>query len=148
MLRTCLLAAVLVSACHKDATAPAAAGSEHEHEMANLTPELHAFHELLAPRWHAAEGSARMTDTCGAAAQLETAAKTVAAATAPAGAGSDAWTAATTRLVGAVAELETACKSPDLAGFDAAFSHVHEAFHGAMAVTRGEPGGAAAGSAK
>lgn len=66
---------VFVAACggsEKTSTTPPTdqkvAGME-EHEK--LTPELDAFHEILAPRWHADKGEARMKDTCGALADFQ-----------------------------------------------------------------------------
>ncbi len=106
-------------------------GSGDEHE--NLTPELSAFHDLLAPHWHADKGPQRTADTCSAIAQFKSSADAVAVATPPVSTNADTWTAATRALVAAVAELERACTSKSDTKFDAAFTKVHEAFHSLMA---------------
>ena len=35
-------------------------------------PEVVKFHDVLAPRWHAAKGEQRMKDTCAAIADFKT----------------------------------------------------------------------------
>jgi hypothetical protein len=117
--------------------APAEAG-HHEHAG---PPELSAFHEVLAPRWHAEAGPGRMKDTCGAIAEFRTRAGAVKAAAAPAGVDAGKWSDAGGALEQSVTRLESACAG-DQASFDAAFGQVHEAFHAAMelAMSGGEHG--------
>ena len=97
---------------------------EHEHHM---SPELTKFHDVLAPRWHAAKGEQRMKDTCGAIVDF----KANAAAVEKAQPG-----AQSTELVEAVSALEATCTSNDATAFELAFGKVHERFH----VLIGEPG--------
>ena len=122
-------------------TQPAAApaggateGHEHmkgEHEM-HLTPELDAFHAVLAPHWHAAEGPQRMTDTCAAMPQFQSTATAVQAAATPTGADPAIWTAGATDLVTRVATLNADCGKSDAAAFKTDFEAVHNAFHHLM----------------
>ena len=107
-------------------------------EHAKLTPELDAFHETLAPRWHADKGEPRMKDTCGALADFQ--AKSAAVKAAPASMGADpaAWTDAGAQLEVSVTGLATACGGTDLAAFETAFEAVHDAFHKAMELVVGE----------
>ena len=80
--RNTALIAVLVAGCGaagQSAPAPletARNGQQHEvhaakrpaegDEMVAMTPEVKAFHDVLAPRWHAERGAKRMADTCAA----------------------------------------------------------------------------------
>jgi hypothetical protein len=114
---------------------PAAA---HEEEHHRLTPELQAFHDQLAPRWHASKGEARTKDTCGALADFKARAADVKAASAPAAVEPASWQRAGTELVEAVNGLATACGGKDPAAFDAAFEAVHTSFHRAMELVAGE----------
>jgi hypothetical protein len=118
------------------ATTPAAArGEEHHHE---LTPELDAFHDLLAPLWHADKGDARRQKTCGAVPDFKTRAAAVKAAAAPASVDAAAWSGAGAELETAVSGLEAACGGADPAAFDPAFEAVHTKFHGAMELVAGK----------
>lgn len=103
-----------------------------DEEHGKLTPELDAFHDSLAPRWHAEKGAARQTDTCGAIADFQSKAAAVKAAPAPAGADAAAWTTAGTELETSVGALATACSTNDSAAFETSFEQVHHAFHKAM----------------
>jgi hypothetical protein len=120
---------------------PAAAGDGGEHgEHGALPPELAAFHDALAPRWHAEPGAARVKDTCAAVADFSTRAAAVKAASAPQGADAAAWSDAGAALEKAVADLDATCREGDAAGtakFDAAFTAVHDAFHHAMEAAGG-----------
>jgi hypothetical protein len=113
------------SGCGKgDAKPEAKPGSGEHHEMANMPPAVNAFHEVLAPLWHAPKGDQRMTDTCAAIAGLQSGAAAVGSAklaNAPA-------------LVDAVGGLAAVCSATprDAAKFDAAFAKVHDAFHSLM----------------
>jgi len=132
-----LLIIALLAACgSKESTTPAAkepvAGAHGEHEehgeMA-MPPELKAFHDVLAPRWHAEKGQKRTDDTCAAVPDFQKDADAIAKATPPRSAHADAWTNGTKALVGAVGELDAACKAKDAAAFETAFEKVHQSFH-------------------
>lgn len=101
---------------------------EHGEHHANLPPEMHAFHDLLAPRWHTPRGDERTNATCGAIDQFMAAADAVAKATPPVAANADTWTTGTNALAVAVAQLEAACKAQPEA-FEPMFASVHDAFH-------------------
>ena len=107
-------------------------------EHGKLTPELDAFHEVLAPRWHADKGPQRMKDTCGAIADFQGKAAAIKGAAAPANTDAAAWTQAGTRLDGAVAKLATSCQDKNEAAFETAFGAVHDEFHHAMELVAGE----------
>lgn len=81
---------------------------QHEH----MKPELHAFHEVLAPVWHSQAGDVRIAKACDNAAAF----RDKAAATGDAA------------LVDAAAQLATACasKGPPV---EAALQKMHERFH-------------------
>jgi hypothetical protein len=151
-MRLCALALpVLLVACAGDKgpkadpdptaapTAPAPAEGAAEkghHEHAGQPAELHAFHEILAPRWHSDPGPARMKATCDAIADFKTRAAAVKAAPAPAGADAARWTDAGAKLEQSVGALETSCGG-DQAGFDSSFATVHDTFHAAMEIAAG-----------
>jgi hypothetical protein len=118
-------------------TLPAGEGAG---EHGKLTPELDAFHEVLAPRWHAAAGPARTTDACAAVPDFRTRAEAVKGAAAPAGASASDWAQASEKLVASVGGLDEACKSNDAAKIEPAFSALHDAFHAAMVLARGGHG--------
>jgi hypothetical protein len=138
MTRTLTLAFLFaVAACGGKSAAPATTpmAHEHHHEMGgaeaeeheNMPAEMKAFHDVLAPRWHA-EGGKRMADACAAVDQFVSAADALAKATPPVNANADTWTAGTRALVGAVAEMKASCT-------EATFTKVHEAFHALMGQT-------------
>ena len=150
MNRIAILTVFVAAACgggeKKPTTTPeGGAGGGDPH--AKLTPELHTFHETLAPRWHAAAGEQRMKDTCGALADFQAQAAAVKAAPATAGADPTAWADAGTALEASVTGLAGACGGTDVAAFDQAFTAVHDAFHHAMELVVGphEMGGEHAG---
>lgn len=113
-------------------------GSGEANEMAAMPPELHKFHAVLAPRWHAKHGPARIADTCGAIGEFRADADAIAAVPAPAGRDAAAWSAGGKQLAEAVAALDATCQAHDTAGFEPAFARVHERFHGLLEA--GEPG--------
>lgn len=114
------------------------AGEHGEH--AKLTPELDAFHEVLAPRWHAAAGPQRKKDTCAAVAEFKIRASAVASATAPPSVDGTKWSESGAALTASVTSLETACAGTDDKAFDTAFTAVHDRFHAAMELVGGEHG--------
>jgi len=130
MLRKTILA-LAIAACGRDAPAPAPAPApeHHEMEMANMPPELARFHDVLAPRWHAAKGAQRTADTCNALGEFRAKLAAVANAPAPAATSADAWTSGGKRLGDAIDALAAACATSDAAKFETAFEQVHERFH-------------------
>jgi hypothetical protein len=146
MIRTIALA-LLVAACGGKQSAPAttaggsnAAAEQHEAE-ATMPPAMAKFHDVLAPRWHAAPGPERMKDTCGALSEFHAQADALAKATPPTTANADTWTTGTRALVDAVANLDATCKANDTTQFEAAFTKVHESFHGLMGAAGMHPEG-------
>ena len=113
-------------------TEPAATAKPADHDHAKLSPELDAFHDILAPRWHSAPGPTRMQDTCSAIAQFRSRGEAVKRANPPAGASATAWSQATADLDKSVAAMGIACDGKDQPSFDSAFTEVHESFHRAM----------------
>jgi hypothetical protein len=106
------------------APAPAAG---HDHGT-GLPPALDRFHGILAPLWHADAGAQRQKDTCAAMPDFQRGADEIAAAPVPAGLDAAAWTSAAADLRAKVAATSAQCAGPQ-AGFDAAFSALHDAYH-------------------
>ncbi|HEX7704452.1 MAG TPA: hypothetical protein VF403_27120 [Kofleriaceae bacterium] len=133
---------LLLVACGGKAAEPAkpapvaetkAGGDEHEH----MSPELAKFHDVLAPRWHAAKGPERMKSTCDAMPDFTSGATAIAMATPPKGA-EDAWTDRAGKLAAALQDLDATCKANDATKFETAFEAVHVSFHGLMEASGGE----------
>jgi hypothetical protein len=151
-----LLAAAACGGKGKAASGPTTSGGSADHagdhqggdeEMHDsLSPEMKAFHDLLAPLWHADKGPKRLADTCAAVPQLKTSADAVAKATPPIPTNADTWTTGTRALVAAVGELETACKGKNEAATEAAFAKVHDTFHGLMKQANAQGGGDRSGA--
>lgn len=116
------------------------AGSGEAEAMAALPPPVEAFHEALAPRWHAEPGEQRMADTCAAVPELRSRADAIVAAPVPAGRDAAAWELGGKQLAEAAAALEAPCQANDAAAFEAAFTQVHERFHGVLEAATGERG--------
>jgi hypothetical protein len=112
-------------------------GKDHDKEHAKLTPELNAFHDVLAPRWHADPGEARVTDTCAAQPEMLTKSQAVEAAAPPADVDAAVWTDAAHKLTAVVEALGQTCAG-DRTAFDAAFSSVHDGFHYLMELQMGK----------
>lgn len=98
-----------------------------------MPAELKAFHDVLAPNWHAPQGPDRQTKTCAAIGEFV--AKADAVAKAPAPRDPAKWTEGTQGLVESVNQLKTACGGGD---FDGAFQSVHVHFHALLEVAGGE----------
>ncbi|MEM6993815.1 MAG: hypothetical protein AAF721_25095 [Myxococcota bacterium] len=118
------------AATQADANEPAAAAHEHEgkHEH-DFSGSVVAFHDTMAPLWHADAGDARVADTCAAMDDLIGKAQTIRSDAAPDNvADPEAWTAAASELVRVAEALQTTCADspPD---FDKSFEALHEAFH-------------------
>ena len=118
-----LLATVL--ACGGRSTASQPHGDEHH---AQLSPELARFHDVLAPRWHAEAGPARMKSTCDAIGDFRARADAIGKAVPPESTHADTWTSKTRKLADAVEGLAATCAASDATGFDPAFARVHESF--------------------
>jgi hypothetical protein len=148
MIRTLTISLVLVAACGGKKPEPATPdkhaehgeGAEHEHEMANMPPELMKFHDVLAPRWHADKGPQRMKDTCAAIPDFSAGVTAIATAQPPAGVDGTKWTNSAGELAAAVSKLDETCKANDAAAFEVAFQKVHETFHGLMGAAGGHEG--------
>ncbi len=150
-IRTSLLLLFLAAGCGSSEPAttttpasgaePAAAHEQEKEEHHQLTPELKAFHDQLAPRWHADKGEARRKDTCAAVADFQASAAAIQSAAAPAAVEPAMWQKAGADLIAAVKGLETACAGTDMAAFESAFQAVHERFHAAMELASGEHAG-------
>ena len=106
--------------------------AQHEHDF---PPTVTAFHDTMAPLWHAEAGDARKADTCAALPDMQAKAAAIGQAEVPekAAAQSEAWTTASTELGTKLDALATSCDGPTEA-FDAAFHDVHEAFHALVAL--------------
>ena len=107
--------------------------AEHEHDF---SPEVGAFHDLMAPKWHAPAGDARQADTCGAVVAFKDAAAKIGAAAVPAKAAAQegSWHNAVADLNIAIGGLESACAAAGRPSFDAAFQDLHDAFHRLVAL--------------
>jgi hypothetical protein len=114
--------------------------AEHDEMMKTMPAAMSKFHDVLAPRWHAAQGPQRITDTCGALREFHVDADALATSTPPTTANADTWTTGTKALVGAVSELDASCSANDAAQFETAFAKVHDAFHALMAAAGGHGG--------
>jgi hypothetical protein len=107
---------------------------------AAMPPAITAFHDVLAPRWHAEKGAKRMADTCSAIPELRASADAIVAAPAPEGRDAAAWSTGGKQLADAVGALDAPCKASDAAAFETAFHDVHERFHGVMELAMGGHG--------
>jgi hypothetical protein len=87
-------------------------GGGHE-DHGKMKPELHAFHESLAPIWHTNAGADRVTKACAGQADLSAKAASV----------NDA------ELTAAVEGVKSACATPDKKDVEAKLSSVHDRFH-------------------
>jgi hypothetical protein len=84
--------------------------------------DVDALHAVLAPLWHAKPGKERSQNTCAQAAQMEQLTREI-------------HSGDTKTLLASISTLKAQCETnPN--DIDAAFSHVHDAFHHLA-----EPGG-------
>jgi hypothetical protein len=141
MIRTFALAITLAAAsCGGKKSDPATtstmsggeSGGSREGMHEGMPPEMTRFHDVLRPLWHAEQGAQRMADTCTAVPQLQAEADAIAKVTPPIPANADTWTNGTRALVDAVADVAASCTANDSAGFEAALTRVHDAFHALM----------------
>lgn len=144
-----ILAALALVACggasspapQAAATTPAEHGehnegkSEHGAHEHQFPAEVTAFHDVMAPLWHAEAGDARRQGTCDAVAKMSEAARSVEAAQVPAKAAADPskWHEATAALTLSVEQLGASCAAT-APSFEADFKNVHEKFHALVAL--------------
>jgi hypothetical protein len=105
-----------------------AGGGEGEHEH-HFPARVTAFHDRLAPLWHADPGDARTDGTCAATGELDQLGEDLQNAAAPDGVDATAWSEKIDGLRTAVSHLGDNCVAGQLATFDADFTAVHDAFH-------------------
>lgn len=91
----------------------------HEHGAAGhddhgkMKPEIHAFHESIAPVWHTKPGADRVTKACASTSDLSAKAADV----------KDA------ELTANVEAVKAACATPDKKDVETKLSAVHDRFH-------------------
>lgn len=129
IVRLALLVLVAVAAaCGGKSSGSTTPGADQAAGGSQPTP-LAKFHGTLAPRWHAAQGPQRMTDTCTAIPEFRADADAVAAAGPVGGGDAAAYASGSKELTASVAALDSACQAKDSAAFEQAFTQVHNAFH-------------------
>lgn len=113
--------------------------AEHGHkDHPEMTPGMLAFHDVMAPLWHADEKSpTRFDDTCKAMAEMEKLGAAVGEEPAPEGKDDD-WKAAGEKLVSTLKDLGGVCEATKKDEFQAKFSAVHDAFHVQMELRGGK----------
>lgn len=94
----------------------ASAKDEHEKHAHHFAKDVDAFHAVLAPLWHAPAGKERAQNVCAQAGKLESL-------------GSEIRSGDAKALLASITALQAQCQA-NPAGIDAAFSRVHDAFHG------------------
>ncbi|MEZ4401150.1 MAG: hypothetical protein R3B06_14085 [Kofleriaceae bacterium] len=99
-----------------------------------MPPAVNAFHDNLAPLWHAEAGPQRVTDACGKSGEMDQQLEEVEGAGAPEGVDAAAWTDKVTGLRTAWAAFSDDCVSTEGANFDATFGAAHDAFHALIAL--------------
>jgi hypothetical protein len=109
------------------------AGEHHEgegegDEHAGLPPSVEAFHSAMAPVWHSEAGESRASLACENAGTLVERADGITTSAMPEGVDQSGWATATSALVSAAADLNTACEAGG-ADAEAKLSAVHDAFH-------------------
>lgn len=108
-------------------------GHSHEGEEHNLTPEMTAFHDVLAPLWHAEAGPDRTSQTCVESGRMLDLANGIQNAPVPERADAGKWELAVRDLMLSITVLQDSCPAEaDGAAADEAFAGVHDAFHGLM----------------
>ncbi|MCP5143642.1 MAG: hypothetical protein H6978_02345 [Gammaproteobacteria bacterium] len=90
-----------------------AAEEDHAHEF---TAEVNAFHQVMAPLWHAPKDAERMAGTCATLPQMNALADRIKAANVG-------------LLKDALKGMEQPCGSGNERAFEAAFEQLHDAFH-------------------
>ena len=135
MMRSVLFSVAIIAACGgKSAPATSTvssepAGNHGEAHAHDFPAELGAFHDKLAPLWHADSGQARVDQTCAATGELDALAANVKQAPPPAGVDPIVWGAKADALAESVFKLSAACGESTRATFEPDFEAVHGAFH-------------------
>lgn len=140
-----LLAAALAATACGGKSAPATATTEHGHaghhgdapHEHDFPPEVAAFHDTLAPLWHATPGAQRTEDTCTATGELDQRAEHLQNAAPPAGVDADAWAEKLAALREVLSDLSDDCVADRLDTFEADFTALHDAFHALIALLPG-----------
>jgi hypothetical protein len=139
---------VMIAACGGKSVSPATtAGGEAPSAMhtehVDMPAEVHDFHELLRPLWHATPGPERATAICDGADALATRAAAVVGAGAP----SDvldalAWSARADELLTLSETIGGDCRDGNTAA-ESDLGAVHDKFHALLELlpSRGGPGG-------
>lgn len=126
-----LALAAAVAACGGK-SAPKTSTVVHSDEMHaqhdGLPPEVAAFHDRLAPLYHAEPGKARTEETCAAVPDFNALVDNLGRAPAPPTVDATAWGEHVGTLRGSVGELAADCGN-GAAGFDAKFETLHDSFH-------------------
>ncbi len=100
----------------------------HGEGHGKLEGALGAFHDVLAPIYHAEKGPGRADKACAGTASLKSGAEKVAAE--PKG-DPEAWKTLSATLAKTLGDLDAACKG-DKAGVEPALEKAHDAFHALM----------------
>lgn len=120
-----LLLSVLLGACGSSQpaaeTTPPPKADEHEghEEHGDMPAEVQAFHDVLAPLWHAPEGAERTAKTCDSTGALEEKAVAIEAV----------WKTEGKELHDSVKALAEECARDGRPEFQTRFAAVHTAFH-------------------
>jgi hypothetical protein len=89
--------------------------ADKQHHAHRFPKDVDAFHAVLAPIWHAPQGSERLQSACAKAGVMESLAKGIRSRDA-------------SGLVSSVETLKTTCQG-DQAAVEGALGNVHDAFH-------------------
>ena len=108
-----------LAACHHDAPAAAPAEKDAKDDHGTLAAPVKAFHDEMAPLWHADKSAERTAKTCEHAPSLQQ----------KAGAVGDK------DLVAATSDLAAECSKPGTPDFEAKFMEVHKKFHKAAEIS-------------
>lgn len=146
------LALPLVTGCGPDKTAAHPEdrqGHEHGHEHGDkhehhdehhegghhpkMEGAIKAFHDVLAPVYHADKGPGRAEKACSATSPMKEAAAKVAGE--PKG-DPESWKTASSALDQSIADLEASCKG-DMSTAESALEKVHDAFHALLEKSKG-----------
>ena len=105
-------------ACHNDAAPAAPADKDAKDDHGNLSAPVKAFHDEMAPLWHADKSPERTAKTCEHAPALQAKAAAV----------------GDKDLIGATSDLAAECSKADRPDFEAKFAAVHTKFHKAAEI--------------
>ncbi len=108
-----------VVACHHDAPAADPAAKDAKDDHGNLSAPVKAFHDEMAPLWHADKSPERTAKTCEHAPALQAKAAAV----------------GDKDLIRATSDLAAECGKADRPDFEAKFAEVHNKFHKAAEAT-------------